>query len=216
MTSRGCAWLLLLCSALTATGSAEAATPTRLVTLGTSLSARGDWQSLLGGALSHCLGGPPVIDIVARNGANSDWGRLTMPEVLRLAPDILIVEFAANDAALHRGVSRSRSRENLAEIVKQTRQLARPARIFLMAMNPVSGWRGWLRPFLNDYTDMHRRLAAELGVGFIDLRPAWRALAPAETARLVPDGIHPTPAAAGLVTVPAMMAVLEPALCSAQ
>lgn len=215
MRSRALAFLMLG-SALLVTGSVMSATPIRLVTLGTSLSARGDWQPLLGQALARCLGGPPAIDIVARNGANSDWGRLTMPEVLRLAPDILIVEFATNDAALHRGVSRSRSRQNLTEIVKLAQQLTRPPRIFLMAMNPLSGWRGWLRPFLNDYMEMQRRLASELGVGFIDLRPAWSALTPAEAAQLVPDGLHPAQVAAERITVPAIMATLEPALCSAK
>ncbi|MBV9290323.1 MAG: SGNH/GDSL hydrolase family protein, partial [Hyphomicrobiales bacterium] len=64
------------------------------------------------------------------------------------------------------------------------------------------GPRAWIRPRLGAYYDRDGTLARELGVGFIDCRPAWKAMGAAELRQAIPDGLHPAPAAAARLLPP--------------
>lgn len=191
-------------------GHAADAAPLRLVTFGTSLTASRGWQGALRDRLAECLGRPVTVSVVARNGAASDWGLAHVGEVLAASPDVVLVEFASNDAALNRLMPPWTSRAAMGAIL--TRLMAGPThpRVYVMAMNPMFGLKAANRPFLRAYTDMHLRLALRLGAGTIDHRPGWAALG-GEARRSIPDGSHPRDEVAARVMVPTIVgAVAQP------
>ena len=80
-------------------------------------------------------------------------------------------------------------------------------------MNPVSGLRGMIRPFLDQYEEMHAAVARKLGAGFIDHRPAWGRLSDEEIAKAIADGTHPDPSVASRVIVPGLVHALAASGC---
>ena len=176
----------------------------RVVALGTSHTARGGWQQPLADALTRCLA--THVDVLnhGKSGANSHWGVTEAARISPAQPDVVLIEFAANDASLHGGVSISRSRENITTIVNELRTKRPTVRIILMAMNPVSGMRGALRPLLDRYDDLYRDLAETLHVEFVDHRPAWHTMSAGALRAAIPDGLHPSERTAAEVIVPAL------------
>lgn len=187
--------------------------PLKIVAFGTSLTARGGWPDALEAPLESCLGRPVAVEKLARSGSTSDWGVSQIDRVVSLAPDILLIEFYANDAALHRLVTPRRSRENLAKMLDAILQHVPNVRIFVMAMNPVSGIRSVIRPFLNSYIEGHRDVAREKGVNFIDHRPAWQQLSKHALAAAIPDGLHPQPETAAKIIVPLLVSRIAQDKC---
>jgi alpha-L-rhamnosidase len=131
-------------------------------------------------------------------------------------PDIIFVEFAVNDAALHRRISLRASIRNLTTIIERIGQALPNASCFVMAMNPVHGPRALLRPRLNAYVEAHRQAAATAGAGFIDHRPQWLAHSKDQLWLMIPDGLHPIPACAVTIMLSTMMERLAVRLPSAK
>lgn len=205
-------FLVLMTAAPAAALQSEAM---KIVTFGTSLTARGGWQEPLRRALSACRDSEVTIVNLAKSGMASDWGVTQIDKVLAERPDVVLVEFAVNDAALDRFLSLSESGANMEEIVTRLKAgESRPA-VYVMAMSPVSGLRGLIRPFLGQYEDRHAEIARRLGVGFIDHRPAWAALSAEEIATAIADGTHPDPETAGRVMLPGLMRALAGPDCPA-
>lgn len=204
--------LLVLAAILAAAPPAEALSggqvPLRIVTFGTSLTARGGWQAPLQAALQSCLARPVDVRTVALSGSTSEWARMQIETVVDHRPDIVLVEFSANDAAIDRFLWLSESRENMTAVFNGLRHKLPETKIYSMAMNPIIGRRGWVRPFLADYIDAHRELAAERGIGFIDFRPRWSALSDDDLSAAIPDGSHPKPEVAAAMIVPELVARL--------
>lgn len=204
--------------------------PARITILGTSLTARGSWPDELARRLAACRPGGVEIRRVARPGASSRWGvraegrALTAPDAPPGAPsdappgassgawrpDILIIEFAINDAALHRGVRLGQSVALHREMIARAGEVP----VFLAIMNPVHGIRGWARPGLAAYDATYRQLAAEGRAGLIDTAPAWERLDRAARRRLIPDGLHPGARAMRRVALPVFVAALAPLVCT--
>jgi lysophospholipase L1-like esterase len=191
----GASYRGLLVAAMVVLGSgsllADPAQPLRIVTFGTSLTARGGWQDGLQDMLRTCTGTPVSIGIVALSGASSEWGVTALDEVVRSRPDVVLIEFAINDAALQNLVTIGRSRGNLLKMIDRLQELRPAPRIAVMAMNPAWGMRGLVRPFLKSYLDAHRKLAESRNVAFLDHGPAWRGLTTEAFHEAIPDGIHP-------------------------
>lgn len=186
----------------------------KIVTLGTSLTSRGGWQEPLRRALSACRDSEVTIVDLAKSGRASDWGLTQIDKALAERPDVVLVEFAINDAALNRFLSLKESGANMEEIVTRLKAgESRPA-IYVMAMSPVSGLRGMIRPFLGQYEDLHAEIAQRLGVGFIDHRPAWAVLSADELATAIADGAHPDPETASRVMLPGLLRALAGADCA--
>jgi len=185
--------VLMLASPFCAASAAPMTDPLKIVTIGTSLTAMGGWQAPLQKDLTECLGIPVAVTNQAGSGETSHWGVQNIDAILAERPDIALIEFAANDAALNRFVSLSQSVENVREIVRAVRAQNRRAVIVIQAMNPFWGFRRWVRPFLDQYIEAHAALAQELGVDFIDHRQLWAAYSDAEMKRMIPDGAHPLP-----------------------
>ncbi|CAO4157338.1 SGNH/GDSL hydrolase family protein [Methylorubrum extorquens] len=194
---------------VTETASANDA-PLRVITFGTSLTARGGWQGALAQTLERCTGRAVTVETLARVGATSRWALEAVADVTARHPDIVLVEFAVNDAALNRFMLPSTSEANLRRIVAVLKAGSRPPRILLMAMSPVIGLRGTIRPFLDRYYDINARVAEAEGLMFVDHRPAWRKLSAGELASALPDGSHPRPETASRLIVPAVQAALFP------
>jgi hypothetical protein len=163
-----------------------------IAAMGTSLTARGAWLQELPTALEALVRRPVRARNFARIGATSRWGLAVVDDVARARPDIAIIEFASNDAALHRRVSLAESAANVTAIIRRLRTADGNIRLHLMTMSPAIGLRGLLRPRLGRYYDLYPSLSARERTGLIDNRPDWEALPPANLVRALPDGSHPT------------------------
>lgn len=187
--------------------------PGVVVTFGTSLTARGGWQVPLAERLSACLDRGVAVRTVARSGAPSAWGLAHVDDVVGLKPDVVIIEFYANDAALNRFTSLRSSRETIAQILLQLHDALPRARLIMQVMNPFSGLRGAIRPFLDAYINAHIEEAARHHTEIVDHRPAWAAMPDADRAYAIPDGSHPRPEAAIAIVVPALAATIAGPRC---
>jgi acyl-CoA thioesterase I len=190
--------------------------PVRIVALGTSLTARGPWPDRLAERLAACLGHPVEIRRVARPGATVAWGQepAQVAAVAEAAPDIVLVEFAINDADLRDGLPRAeadaRSRALLAALADALPEAA----IVEMTMSPARGLRGLMRPGLAArYADVVARAEAREGA-LVDLHARWLRL-PRDARGLDADGLHPDPELAAGVIVPALAAHIAPAFGAA-
>jgi acyl-CoA thioesterase I len=128
----------------------------------------------------------------AKVGATSRWGLQVVAQVAQAIPDIVIVEFATNDAAMHRRISLRESAANVTSVIRSLRSADANVRIYLMTMSPAIGFRGLIRWRLNRYYDVYTDLAAREHTGLIENRPAWTSLPHESLTRALPDGTHPT------------------------
>lgn len=184
---------------------ADSPPPLKIVAFGTSLTARGGWQSALETELSACLHRPVKVDSIAKSGETSFWALTQIDRIVAEQPDVILIEFYANDAALQRFVSLAQSRKNFGDVLDQLRQRLPQARIVVMAMNPFSGLRGLIRPFVDSYISAHQAEAQRRGLEFVDHRPNWQRLAPDDLAAAIPDGAHPLPDIASKIMVPELV-----------
>lgn len=187
----------------------------RIAVLGTSLSARGPWPADLAARLGACRPGAVTVTRTARPGAASPWGADRIGAVLAPPegpPDLLLLEFAINDAALARGTGLAASRAVHRRMLAAAAGAGVP--VLLMTMNPAWGINRLERPGLPAYLALYPALARDHGAGLADTVPVWRGLPAAERRRLVPDGLHPGPEGMRAVLLPALETVLAPALCA--
>ena len=192
-------------------GIADPGRPLRITLFGTSLTANYDWPERLAARLATCLRSPSLISRVTRPGAGSEWGLTQVAEVAATTPDILLMEFAINDADLRDGQSLASSTVTHRSLVAALQATLPDTRIVLMTMSPAQGPRGWIRPWLGAHYAMYRDLTAERGVGLIDLYPRWLAL-PRDERGLRADGLHPDRDVAARMIVPVLAGYLADAV----
>jgi lysophospholipase L1-like esterase len=184
--------------------------PIRIVALGTSLTRNALWPDDLARALTVCSGRPVLVTRIAEVGENSAWGLTQVQAVAAMKPDLVLIEFAINDADLRDGQSLDAALDAHQQLLDALAAEAPAARPVLMTMNRAFGLRGLLRPWLRAHDAQYRRLAAERHIGLIDLAPLWAA-APGtgqDGALLLPDGLHPTDAAVAHVAFPTLVTEL--------
>lgn len=187
-------------------GSPHDDSPVTIAFMGTSLTSDAPWPDGVAEGLAACVMQPVRALRFAQGGATSAWGVTQIEAVIAAVPDIVVMEFAINDADLRRGISRAASRDNHHVILTGLQQGLSDARIVLMTTNPALGLRRLLRPRLPAYYALYYQLAADHDAGLIDLTPRW--LASSGLAQDLTDGIHPTDAAATSVVVPVVTAYL--------
>jgi lysophospholipase L1-like esterase len=187
--------------------------PLRITTFGTSLTASYDWPGRLQAMLTQCLNRPVTVTPVARSGAGIPWALTQVQTVAATDPDLVLVEFAINDADLRDGTRLAVANAAHQRLITELRHAAPNAQIALMTMNPAQGLRGAVRPYLAAHYLAYRDLAAEMETGLIDLYPRWLARPVAERG-LQADGLHPTQDVAAKVIVPSVADYLSPD-CSA-
>jgi acyl-CoA thioesterase I len=180
--------------------------PVAFVFMGTSLTAGDPWPDLVVERLQACVTHPLRAQRIAEGGVTSAWGLSQIEAAIAAAPNLLLLEFAINDADLRHGLSLEESRDNHRAMLARLKEGLPEARIILMTTNPATGLRRLLRPRLAAYYAQYRTLAAEMDVGLIDLYPRWLALPRA--AQGLTDGVHPAPDRAALVIVPVVTAYL--------
>jgi lysophospholipase L1-like esterase len=181
--------------------------PLRITILGTSLTARYDWPDRLRLALGQCLGEPPEVTVIAMPGAASDWGVGQVGPILASSPDIVLVEFATNDADLRHWISLHESEDLHRRLIADLRAGKPDIRIALMTMSPAQGLRAMLRPRLARYYAQYLDLADELDLGLVDIYPLWTAVPRAERG-LEADGLHPDADVAAAIILPAVVPFL--------
>jgi len=201
---------LILVGMLMGIGPAVADATFDMVAFGTSLTARGPWSQALTEDLAACSGIEASVN-VAQPGANSNWALSNIERVIALQPNVVLVEFSINDASLLHGMSGTQSRTNTEAIITQLQDALPAVRVVLMTMNPATGL-GWAsRPFLGDFYQIYRDVARDKQVELADLMPLWEAHGlDGET---LPDGVHPSDAAAEAVIVPELARLLGGAAC---
>lgn len=173
-----------------------------IAALGTSLTARGAWLEALPSELEALIHCPVRVLNFGRVGATSRWGLEIVDQVIQAQPDIAIIEFAINDAALHRCVSIMESAASLTSMVRRLRTAPSNGRVYLMTMSPALGVRGLLRLRLARYYDLYPTIAAQECIGLIENRPDWAALPSAILHRAIPDGTHPRAEFSVSITLP--------------
>jgi lysophospholipase L1-like esterase len=175
-------------------------TPVTIAFMGTSLTAGSLWPEGVVEALAICVKHPVRALRFAKAGVTSVWGLSQTEALIGAHPDIVVMEFAVNDADFRRGLSLAASADNHHAILTRLKQGLPKARIVLMTTNPVLGLRRLLRPRLPAYYTLYHRLAIDQNTGLIDLTPRW--LAVPDMAQELTDGLHPTAAAVMSVVVP--------------
>lgn len=166
--------------------------PLRIVTMGTSLTANYDWPAVLQGRLSACLSAPVEIIKVAKNGENIRWGATQKAPVIDADPDIILIEYAINDADFLDGVSPRNARAILEGLIADLLLALPDATVVLATMSPAIGPRGHIRPRLAYHYTQYREIAEDNDTGLIDLYPRWLARPPGQRGLEV-DGLHPDP-----------------------
>lgn len=180
---------------------------------GTSLTHQAGWLQPLEKELTRCLGHQVTVLDFGRSGATSEWGVAAVGSVIRSRPDVVLVEFSANDAAWFKGFSLHRSQVNTTKILQAIKEARPTTKIFLMTMNPTFGLRGWIRPNIDAYYDLYKLLADQLDVGYIDNRKSWKGLTNDELRAGIPDGAHPLPELATRILVPTLTHAIGGAAC---
>lgn len=177
--------------------------PLRLTVLGTSLSHDEPWTAQLETVLAECLRHPVALSVVARPGAAIDWGLLQIATVAQSRPDLVLVEFAINDADLRDGHGLGAAHRMHGELLTGLRTAHPRTVLYLVTMSPARGLRGLVRPRLGAHYRQYARLAQDHGTGLADLYPRWLAL-PRSARGLDADGLHPDPQVAAALIVPAL------------
>jgi lysophospholipase L1-like esterase len=203
------ATLISGCTMMTTTQAQDASKPLRIVSFGTSLTNQGGWQVPLQTSLASCLNKSVEVLKVAQSGGTSDWAVSHVDDVVRLAPDIVLIEFYANDAAINRLMTRDRSRTNIALVFDRLKKKLPQTRVIMTRMNPVSGMRGSMRPLLEWYIDMQRNEALARGYEYVDYYPGWSQMTKKELESAIPDGLHPRPEAVARIVT----SIMSPYLC---
>ncbi|MCW1884935.1 SGNH/GDSL hydrolase family protein [Luteolibacter flavescens] len=198
-----------------------------VVVYGTSLSINGAWAKALREYFDKEFPGQVTFANAAQAGMHSNWGVANLQKrVLDRKPDLVFIEFSANDAATKHKISREKSRANLDAMVKSLRGQNPQVDIVLQTMNPA--WDSPSnpakkyatdRPELESYYDVYRSYAKENGLPLADHFPAWAKMMKDDRERFeksVADGIHPQAEPSLAVTWPTVHALLEQARAKAK
>lgn len=200
--------------------------PRVVVTYGTSLTHKGAWVGELSTWLSSEFPGLVTFHNAARSGMTSDWGVANLSaRVLAHKPDLVFIEFSANDAATKNNISQEKSRANLDAMIRALREQNPAVEIILQTMNPA--WDspktpdkkyGSERPELAAYYAVYRDYARDHSLPLVDNYPVWKRHLdenPSSFQRAVSDGIHPHSGPSKSITWPAVKSLLEAARAAA-
>ena len=173
----------------------------RIVTMGTSLTARGIWPEVVQEVVAQCSNRRVDLVRVAKSGERSDWGLEHLDEAIVVKSDLLLIEFAVNDADMRDGLWPWQSLINHRAIVEGARGALPETEIWLIRSSPAFGARGLTRLPRPVYRRLYGLLAVQQDIGLLDTRPAWRLfLRDHDRREALPDDLHPTAWADQMVT----------------
>lgn len=188
--------------------------PLTILFVGPSGIARGSWvEDDLAAALQACRASGVRLERLAQAGANSRWGEAALARRLAQGnpPDIMVVDFAGNDARLYRGMTPQESLDRHARMEAAARM--RGSVTYFSATSPAIGRERIERPAMPLYQQQLRWLSLNTGAGFIDTVARWNGLTREELARYLPDDVHFTHEAAVTFLVPGYLEALSPLVC---
>lgn len=168
----------------------------RIVVYGTSLSAvKEGWAAMLEDNLNARYPGKVEVINNAQAAMWSTWGVENLRErVLEQKPDMVIIEFAMNDAYLPYTTSLEAAKLNLEYMVLRVRELYPECSIFIQVMNMPIAEHKTQRPDIELYYKLYRKEAKKLHIKLIDHYEYWISIlrkGEEEFLKYVPDGIHP-------------------------
>jgi lysophospholipase L1-like esterase len=223
--ARGYVWLLIKDATPTQAGRAaafierlQAGESQTIVTMGTSLTGGGSrWVTPFAGWLKSEFGDrAKVVNLGVGASASERYlpgraGLDVLPVAIQHNPDVVIIEFATNDAYGPYEISVGRSRENLNTMIDRILDNDAKTQVILMTMNPVldvatkQTTAATDRARLAEYFKGYRQVARERGLLLIDHYPNWLKLMNDDRDKFleyVPDGIHPTQAGYHAIALP--------------
>ena len=187
----------------------------QIVAYGTSLTAGGAWVSQLQADLNRRYPGLATITNSGGSGQYSEWGVKNLENrVLRHKPDVVLIEFAINDAVERFHCPVEQAKKNLETMLDQIAAARPQCRVFLQVTNPVldrPAGNPSHRLNLDDYYQMYRDVAAQRKIGLIDHGPAWKKVldeGPEAFRKFAPDGLHPNAAGCEKIMTPAILTAL--------
>ena len=202
-------------------GRLKAGQKQTVVAYGTSLTKYGYWVK----AMDEWFGAqfPDQVTVINSGGPGqgSKWGVKNLETLVTdKKPDLVIIEFAFNDAHTRLKTSPDAARDNLDAMVSAIRARNPRVAIVLQTMNvPYDNPDGFKssatdRPHLEEYNEIYRAYAAQHDLPIVDNYPAWLLLQTTDDARyrkMVPDGTHPNKDGHLSVTWPHLKTLLEAA-----
>ncbi len=192
-----------------------------VVTYGTSVTKYGYWVTAMQQWFDQKYPGLVTVVNSGGPGQNSDWGlKELQPQVLDHYPDLVFIEFAANDAHVRFKLTVEHAKDNLDKIVTAIQQQNPQVAIVLQTMNVF--WdapKGFTtaatsRPQLNAFYDNYRNYATEHKLVLVDNYVKWEEMKEKDYANfqvMLPDGTHPNKNGSLAVNWPNIQALLEAA-----
>ena len=185
----------------------------KIVVYGTSLSATKDgWVTMLEDKLNARYPGKAEVINSAQAAMWSTWGVENLRErVLEHKPDMVIIEFAMNDAYLPYSTSIETARLNLEYMVFRIRELYKDCSIVIQVMNMPIAEHKVQRPYIERYYNLYRKESKKLHTKLIDHYEYWVPIlkkGEKEFRRYVPDGIHPNIEAQRKLVLPHILKAL--------
>jgi acyl-CoA thioesterase-1 len=194
----------------------EAGRDQTVVIYGTSLSSGGNgraWMGEVARQLNGKYGKHLDYYLSGKGGMWSTWGVQHLEDsVIHKEPDVVIIEFAINDAFYKYNTSVEVARLNLEYMIDRIHLSDESCEIILQVMNMPVGKSAQYRPELDRYYNMYREVARERGLLLIDHFENWqRILNQGKDVFLkyVPDGIHPSNESGKTIIAPFILEMLE-------
>lgn len=181
-----------------------------IVVYGTSLSANPKgWSAMLQDSINAIYPGAVEVINSARGAMWSTWGVQNLDErVLSKNPDMVLIEFAMNDAYLPYKTSLKVCRINLEYMIDRIEDAYPQCEIILQVMNMPIAEPLKQRPRINEYYDIYRKVAKKRKLQLIDHYTYWERIqkqGEKEFRTFVPDDIHPGQKAWQMYTVPLIL-----------
>lgn len=179
--------------------------------MGTSLTSNrvGNWQKSFKAQMQRTVAvDMRCYDAGIPGGTSYDGYNNYASRCALLMPRAVVIEYGMNDAPPGMGITVPMFESAITGIIGTIKGVAPETDIFLMTMNPVVSPPGSdvNAAALPAYYQALRDLSVSENVGLIDVEPLWGSPTTAE----IPDGVHPTVAAANAVLVPALIATFAP------
>lgn len=169
--------------------------PVQIGAFGTSLTSRARWPTQLSDLLTRCIRDGVSVTVTGLAGANSSRGLQLIDATGGINFDVVLIEYAINDADLLDGIALSKSLTNHRHMIAKLRRANPGISIILLATNPILGVQKLKRPRLKTYYSALAELADEERVSFFDGVSMWSG---EDVSRQnLPDGLHPDPSIEG-------------------
>ena len=189
----------------------EAGERLHIVAYGTSLTEFGAWVPELRPNPRPALFRPrDRLTKRGRHGVGTRWGLEHLEErVIAERPDVVLIEFAINDAFEALDVAPRESRALLEQMIERIEAALPDCEIILMTTNPTTG--GYARRDLAPYYQAVRDVAGSAASCWSTPSPPGASSSSATGSTFdayLPDGTHPSPKGDAAITTPRIHAAL--------